>query len=273
VTLESDVAQHYGAEALEQRILQALRQAGKDPDHLGPDDLAPMDEFHSGGRASTVGFVPRLCLRAGTELLDLGSGIGGPARYFAHYHGCKVTGIDLTPEFVAVARSLTQRLGLQGRVKFQEGSILDLPFPAASFDVATLLHVGMNIADKPRLFAEVRRVLKPGSIFGIFDQMREGDDPLTFPLPWASIDSSSFVEPPSAYRQYLVAAGFEIVWERSLAAEAVAIFAQQMPAGETSPVGIHVTMGPTAQQKIANLKINTQSGTIAPTEMVAIVAA
>ena len=93
------------------------------------------------------------------HLLDIGSGIGGPARYFARHHGCRVTGIDLTEEFIAVARALTSRLRMEGQVSFEQGSALSMPFPASTFDVATLLHVGMNIAKKAQLFAEVRRVL------------------------------------------------------------------------------------------------------------------
>ena len=107
------------------------------------------------------------------RLLDIGSALGGPARYFARYHGCDVTGIDLTEEFVSVARSLTQRLGMEGKVRFQQGSATAIPFAGASFDVATLIHVGMNIADKRLVFREVKRVLVVGGIFGIYDQMRE----------------------------------------------------------------------------------------------------
>src|SRR6266404_7222526 len=201
MTIETDIAAHYAQGTLEQRILRALREAGKDPDRLDPDDLAPVDEFHHGGRAATAAFAPRLNLHAGMLLLDIGSGIGGPARYFARHSGCRVTGIDLTEEFVAVARSLTHRLGMQSQIAFEQGSALDMPFPSASFDVATLLHVGMNIADKARLFAEVRRVLKPGGTFGIYDQMREADGELTFPVPWATAPHSSFVETPAIYKR------------------------------------------------------------------------
>ena len=144
---------------------------------------------------------PGFTLQPGMHLLDVGSGLGGPARYFARYQGCRVTGIDLTEEFVAVARTLTSRLGMDGQISFQQGSALSMPFAAASFDVATLLHVGMNIADKDRLFSEVRRVVKPGGIFGIYDQMREADGELAFPVPWASVPQTSFVETAATYKR------------------------------------------------------------------------
>jgi len=119
MSVETDVAGHYTEGTLEQRILAALRQAGKDLDRLDPDDLAPVDEFHHGGRAATTAFAPRLNLQPGMHLLEIGSGIGGPARYFARHQGCQVTGIDLTEEFVAVARMLTSRLGMDGQISFE----------------------------------------------------------------------------------------------------------------------------------------------------------
>ena len=224
VSIETHVAEHYTQGSLEQRILTALREAGKDPERLDSDDLAPVDEFHHGGRAATAAFAPKLKLRPGINLLEIGSGIGGPARYFARHHSCRVTGIDLTEEFIVVSRALTRRLGMEGQVSFEQGSALSMPFSAATFDVATLLHVGMNIAEKTRLFAEVRRVLKPGGIFGIYDQMREADGELTFPVPWSSIPQTSFVETRATYKRLLTENGFEVIWERSCREDALASF-------------------------------------------------
>jgi ubiquinone/menaquinone biosynthesis C-methylase UbiE len=272
VSIETDVAGHYTQGTLEQRILTALREAGKDPDRLDPDDLAPVDEFHHAGRAATATFAPRLNLRPGMNLLDIGSGIGGPARYFAWHHGCRVTGIDLTDEFVAVARALTRRLGMEGQVSFEQGSALSMPFSASTFDVATLLHVGMNIAEKAQLFAEVRRVLKPGGIFGIYDQMREADGDLAFPVPWASVPQTSFVETPATYMRLLTEGGFEVIWERSCREDALASFKQQTAAqpGSTAllPLGVHVTMGSGAVEKMANHRTNIERGLVAPNEIV-----
>jgi ubiquinone/menaquinone biosynthesis C-methylase UbiE len=273
VTIETNVAEHYTQGTLEQRILTALREAGKDPDRLDSDDLAPVDEFHHGGRAATAAFAPRLGLRPGISLLEIGSGIGGPARYFARHHGCHVTGIDLTEEFIAVSRALTRRLGMEGQVSFEQGSALSMPFADATFHVATLLHVGMNIGEKARLFAEVRRVLRPGGIFGIYDQMREADGDLTFPVPWASVPQTSFVETPAAYKRLLTESGFEVIWERSCREDALASFNQQMAAKPGSaalpPLGVQVTMGLDAAEKMANHRSNLEHGLVAPNEIVA----
>ena len=171
--VETEVASHYTHADLTATVLAALRGAGRDLDALTTADLAPVDEFHLGWHPQTVDFAARLAFPPGTRLLDIGAGVGGPARTFAEAHGCDVTGIDLTPAFVAAATELSARTGLAARTRFVAGSALDLPFEDASFDAATLIHVGMNIADKPRLFAEARRVLRPGATFALYEVMRD----------------------------------------------------------------------------------------------------
>src|SRR5690349_12514012 len=163
--LERTVSQHYAQRALDEAIFDALVASGKDLDRLTPADLVPVDEFHIGGRRATAELALQMEIEPGLHLLDVGSGIGGTSRFFAHEGGCRVTGIDLTEEYVRVAGILAERTGLGARVSYRQASALDLPFEPGTFDGATLLHVGMNIPDKALLFAEVRRVLKPGGVF------------------------------------------------------------------------------------------------------------
>ena len=163
MSVEQSVAQHYTHGSLERTILDALSAAGKDLDRLNPSDLAPVDEFHIGGRQATIDFAEQLDARPGMRLLDIGSGLGGASRYFAQNHGCRVTGVDLTEEYVAVAEALARRVGLGASVSYKHGSALSLPFAPGAFDGAYMIHVGMNIEDKARLFAELRRVLAPGA--------------------------------------------------------------------------------------------------------------
>jgi SAM-dependent methyltransferase len=148
-----------------------------------------------------------------------------------------------------------------------------MPFASATFDVATLLHGGMNITDKARLFIEVRRVLKPGGLFGIYDQMREADGELEFPVPWATVPQTSFVETPATYKHLLAETGFEVIWARSCREDALASFNQQtavQPGFGTLPaLGVHVTMGSGAAEKMANHRANLQRGLVAPNEIVA----
>lgn len=155
------------------------------------------------------------------RLLDLGSGIGGPARYFAGHRGCRVTGVDLSAEFCDTAKELSSRTGLGDRTEYHQGSAASLPFPDATFDGAYMLHVGMNIPAKASVFREVARVLKPGAVFGIFDIMREAAGDLNFPLPWASGPQTSFVETAGTYTELLRAAGFAIRKQRSRGAFAL----------------------------------------------------
>src|SRR5882762_10992076 len=159
MSTDAAVAGHYGRGRLEESILAAVAREGKDPEKLTAVDLSAVDEFHVGGIEATQELAKHMELRAGLRVLDVGSGIGGPARYFAAEHGCRVTGMDLTEEFVRVAGSLTKRTKLDALVEFRQGSALELPFARDTFDRAYMIHVGMNIADKAGIFREVRRVL------------------------------------------------------------------------------------------------------------------
>jgi ubiquinone/menaquinone biosynthesis C-methylase UbiE len=272
MTTEQTVAAHYRRGDIEQKILAALKAAGKDIERLTTADLAPVDEFHTGGRAATIAFAEIFAPRSGEHLLDIGCGIGGPARYFAETFGCKVSGIDLTDDYVRAAQALARRVKLDGAVDYRQGSALALPWPDATFDAAYLLHVGMNIADKAKLFAEVRRVLKPGGRFGLYDVMRRADGALTFPVPWASAKEQSFVETPDTYRRLLQAAGFAIEQERDRQAFALEFFRKQRALIANSgppPLGTHIIIGPAARERFANYAAMTEQGLVGPAEMVA----
>jgi ubiquinone/menaquinone biosynthesis C-methylase UbiE len=269
--IEQAVARHYAHGSLEETILAALAAAGKDVNHLTPKDLAPVDEFHVGGRQATVAFAQEFGLRPGMRLLDIGCGLGGAARYFAHEHGCRVTGIDLSGEYVNVANALAARAGLSERVSCEQGSALALPFEQGGFDAACMLHVGMNIENKHTLFAEVRRMLAPSGLFGIYDVMRLAEGDLSYPVPWASGPESSFVADAASYRRLLVAAGFEVLKQRDRRDFALEVFGQmraRAAEGGPGPLGLHIVMGPNAAQKVKNMIGDISSGLIAPTEMI-----
>ncbi|MFZ5791900.1 MAG: class I SAM-dependent methyltransferase [Pseudomonadota bacterium] len=271
--IEDNVAEHYRHGSLERAVLGALAASGKDLNRLEPADLAPVDEFHIGGRQATIDFAERLDIRRGMALLDIGCGLGGASRYFAQEHGCRVTGIDLTEEYVRVATALAGRVGLEGAVSYRQGSALSLPFGARRFDGAYMLHVGMNIEDKARLFAEVARVLKPGSFFGIYDVMREGEGELVYPVPWASSLATSFVASAAVYRRLLEEVGFEVQQERGRREFAIEFFRKMRARavqGGLPPLGLHILMGDTAPQKVANMIANLEAGLVAPTEIVAV---
>lgn len=201
---------HYSGDDLEGRVLDALRRAGADVDRLRMEDLAALDQLHAGFGPATEHLLDVLGVGADTNLLDVGCGIGGPARTAAARSGCRVRGVDLSPDFVALARALSERLGLSHLVSFDVGSATDLPYDDATFDRAMMNHVGMNIADKAGVYREVRRVLVPGGRFAVYEQMRVGDGPLTYPMPWADDEQSSFIETRTGYVALLEDAGFAV---------------------------------------------------------------
>ena len=269
--IEQAVARHYAHGSLEETILSALAAAGKDLNRLTPKDLAPVDEFHVGGRQATIAFAQEFGLRPGMRLLDIGCGLGGAARYFADAHGCQVTGIDLSGEYVGVANALAARVGLAERVSCQAGSALALPFAPGSFDAACMFHVGMNIEDKSRLFAEVRRVLAPSGLFGIYDVMRLAAGELSYPVPWASGPESSFVADAATYQRLLAAAGFEVLKQRDrrdFALEVFGLMRTRGAAGGPGPLGLHLVMGANAGQKVKNMIADISAGLITPTELI-----
>lgn len=267
MTDRSEIAAHYANGALLEKIEAGLAELGAQPP-LDPDALAPVDEFHIGGRQATEPFIERLGLGAGQRVLDMGCGLGGPARFVARSTGAHVVGIDLTPEFVETARVLTAKSGLEDKVEIVEGSVLDLPFETSDFDAAYLIHVGMNIVDKTRLAAEAARVLKPGACLGIYDVMRTGAEDITYPVPWAGTRRENALASPTRYRDALQAAGFELVSESDRTGFAQEFFAQlaasQAGADGPPPLGLHLVMGADTADKVKNMVENIAAGRIAP---------
>jgi len=205
------VASHYaGGGDLSSAIADSLRKAGKAMDRLTTADLATVDEFHIRGRKATLELAGHLNLDASSRVLDIGSGLGGPARTLAETFDCHVTGIDLTREFCEAATTLSAWVGLSDRVDFRHGDATRLPFDDASFDAAMTLHVAMNIAAKDRMYAEARRVLKPGGRFVVYDVLQGEGGEVLYPVPWAREPSISHLATPAAMSSLLSDAGFRV---------------------------------------------------------------
>ena len=272
MTVERNVIEHYRHGALEEALLRGLSAVGKDLNRLTVEDLAPADEFHIGGRQATIDFAADFEPAADTDWLDIGSGLGGASRYVAHQYKCRVTGVDLSEEYVAVAGSLAQRVGLDSKVSYQQASALALPFEDNVFDGVFMQHVGMNISDKSKLFNEVHRVLQRGGIFALYDVMRGNDGIFSYPVPWASGEETNFIETPATYRALLSAEGFEVIKERDRTDFALGFLQSVASQGARGPRPLQVRFadrdGPKSPQKAANMIGLVERGTVRPTLMI-----
>ena len=210
MTAASDVSGHYTSGDLLARLEARLREDGVDPGRPTFEALAPYDHFHGRGLEATEDMANRLLVSETDHILDVGSGIGGPARYFARRFGCRVSGIDVTAEFCDVARHLTSLLALEERVSIDQGDALAMPFGAAVFDGVYSMNVSMNIADKRALYHEIHRVLKPGAWLGLSEVVQGPGGEPDYPTPWARTASSSFLAILAETRANLVASGFTV---------------------------------------------------------------
>lgn len=210
---EAAINNQYGQQGLGTKLLAALQQAGKDIEKLTREDLAPFEELHIRGREATRALARLAGLAEGMEVLDAGSGIGGPARTLAAEFGCRVAGLDLTHNFTLAAEMLTARLGLGSLATFHQGNALAIPFDDNSFDIVWIQHMSMNIEDKARLFREFRRVLRPGGRLAFHEILAGPTASPYFPVPWASNPSISYLSASEELRRLLAEGGFkELAW-------------------------------------------------------------
>ena len=263
---------HYTRADLGDAILMALAKAGKDVNHLTPEDLAPIDQFHIRGRAATLELARAAGLDATKRVLDVGSGVGGTSRCLAKEFGCRVTGLDLTDEYCRAATLLSARTGLAELVDFRQGDATEMPFDDQTFDVVWTEHVAMNIPDKPRLYKEMHRVLKPGGTLAIYDVLAGPTSPVIFPVPWARTPDTSFLVPPDELRKLLDQAGFTVTdWADTTDAARTwfVALAEKIQKEGLPPLGFHVLLGSDFQAMAQNQGRNLQEGRIVLGQVVA----
>lgn len=259
------IADHYGWSGLMQRIEQELREHGIDPEHVTLDQLAEADNYHWHRLAGTLALARLAAITAADRVLDVGGGIGGPARQLAQRLGCQVTVVDLTPEYCDVGERLTAWTGLTDRVSFVCANALAMPFSDASFDVVWTQHASMNIADKGRFYGEVARVTRPGGRFALYDVLAGPLQPIHFPVPWASDASFNFLLSPADTRALVERAGFrETSWLSGEALEAELAQADADGGNAAPAIGLSRALlnGRDAALKGANVQRNSEEGRI-----------
>ena len=267
------VEAHYDTPGLLDAIRGALVRAGKELDALEPDDLAPVDEFHIRGREATVELAALAEVAPGSRVVDIGSGLGGTARYLAHTHGCNVSGIDLTASFCDAATELSAMVGLADRTRFSHGSALALPFDDASFDVAWTEHVQMNIADKATFYGEAARVLAPSGRLVFHDIFLGGGGEPHFPAPWAEDASLSAMCTADEARDAIESAGFEVRAWIDRTAPATTFFEamlERVAAAGPPPLGLHLVVQRDFALKVKNLVRSLREGRVVAVQSVCV---
>lgn len=263
-TYEQSITDNYGRPDLGTAILTAYEKAGKDTDQLTRDDIATFDEFHIRGRDATRELAHFAEFSDGARVLDVGSGVGGPARTLAAEFDCHVTGIDLVEEYCHIAGMLSDRVGLSDRVSFEHGNALNLPFDDDAFDAVWLQHVAPNIEDKARLFDELYRVLRPGGRLALHEICAGPNRSPHFPVPWATDPSISFLVTDEEFSRLLIETDFsELVWTDTTS-ESLDWFQEKLemmaarPAGAPPPLGLNLLMGQDTPEKMKNVVRNLE---------------
>ena len=256
VSATSAIEAQYSRADLRARITDALQAVGKDLDRLSIKDLALMDEFHLGGRAATTDLADLAAIQAEDHLLDIGAGLGGPARLLARSYGCRVTTVDLSADYCETAEWLNRLTGLSERITVVNADAGNLPLDNGSFDVVWCQHPQMNIADKRRFYREARRILKDGGRLAVWDIIAGPVQPIHFPVPWADAPDISFLAQSDELREIVGEAGFEITAWNNRTSQTIPSLRAQM-AGPAGPLGLQ-TYVPNFPAKTANLLLNLE---------------
>lgn len=263
---------HYCRTGLTETILSALTSSGKDLSCITTKDLAPIDELHVRGRKATVGLAGKLPLQPGLRILDIGSGLGGAARYIAEAFGCHVTGIDLTYDYCHGAKRFGELTSLADRTTFIQGDATTLPFPDNFFNIVWTIHTAMNIPDKAKLYCEINRVLKPGGTLALYDILQGEGGEIHTPVPWAMTAQQSHLATPTELTALLEGSGFAIdlwddctregeIWFKQLA--------ERTGTGSPHPLGVHLLFGNDFLQMTRNQARNLIEGKVVLIECIA----
>lgn len=265
------IADHWDRGDIYARIISALQQMSKPLDRLTIEDLAPVDHFHARGFPATVELADQLPVQAGQRVVDIGCGLGGPARYIARRFGCTVSGLDITPSFVEAANRITALLRMEGQVRIELGDGQRLPYADAVFDCGYSQHVTMNVSDRARFFGEAFRVLNPGACFALTEHALGPTGAPHHPVPWSADGSGSWLVTADETEAYLRAAGFEAIAIEHTGSKYAAGYKaaiEKAEQGALPPLGLHLLLGDTALAKTRNAARNILEGRTDPIQVV-----
>ena len=255
---------HYHREDLIEEIIRHLKAQKIDLDHVTREDIAGVDEFHVRGAEVSKELAETIELR-NSKILDVGCGIGGPCRMLADEYGCEVTGIDISKEFIRTATRLSELVGLSSKTSFIHGDATSLPFADQTFDVVWTQHVQMNIKDKLKFYAEIRRVLRTNGIFLYYDIFKKGLERISYPVPWANAPDLSFLARPDEITNMLYNLDFAEIELRDQTIEGIMFFEHFIARMEKSgppKLGLNLLMGSSTKTKIINLLHGLKEGKI-----------
>lgn len=269
--MDEKVGDHWGQGDVLARILDAMTASGMSDEHVSVETLAPVDHFHARGFLATKELADSLPIKAGDHLVDIGCGVGGPARYLAERFGCRVDGIDITEAFVVAANRLSEMTGLLDRVTVQLGDGQSLPYPDQFFDGAYSQHVTMNVADRDRFFSEAFRVLRPGAFFALTEHGLGDGGPPHHPVPWSDDGTHEYLMRPDDSVERLRAAGFRGIDVADTSEKYLHAYQRVIgiaERGELTPFGVHILLGELAPQKTRNAARNIEEGRTRPVQII-----
>lgn len=247
--MDNEINQHYGSDKLKTRIFTALEESGKDLNNLTLKDLSVIDQLHTGGHMATLALAKKAELPMAATVLDAGCGIGGSCRLLARECSFNMTGMDLVPDFIDVAQSLSHSTGMDGVIKYLQGDIMDTGLETACFDAVWCQHTLMNIKDKERVFSEFNRILKPGGILVLHEIVQGTTVPIHLPVPWADRHSISHLMPWMEMSEIVLNNGFTCRFQEDQTREQASTWwervkkAFEKKQAVPSPLGPHIIFG------------------------------
>jgi MPBQ/MSBQ methyltransferase len=261
---DKTISKHYGISGILNSILDSMESSGKNLQSLEPNDLSPIDEFHTRGKESTIEIANLAQIQSHHNVLDVGCGLGGSARYIADEYGCSVIGIDLTDEYIDVANKLTEFVKLTDKVSFKQASALELPFPSENFDIVWTEHTQMNISNKEKFYSELSRVLKPNGRLVFHDIFGTSDMP-HYPTPWAEHESISSLCTQEEAKNAIEKSNLiidEWIDKSKLSMEFFKEMIKKVESSGPPPLGFHLLMGETAKEKLLNQALNLEENRV-----------